>query len=69
MDGTQPCDGFFVADCQQIVCALLASVADGALAPGQGAQLVGAIAQLARVAEIDELAQRVAALEIKNEKP
>jgi hypothetical protein len=49
--------------------AVLASVADGALAPGQGAQLVAAIGQLARVAEVDELAARIAALEAKNEKP
>lgn len=43
--------------------AVLASVAAGVLAPGQGAQLVAAIGQLARVVEIDELAARVAALE------
>ncbi len=49
--------------------AVLASVADGVLAPGQGAQLVAAIGQLARVAEVDELAARITALEAKNEKP
>ena len=49
--------------------AVLASVADGVLAPGQGAQLVAAIGQLARVAEVDELAARIDALEAKNEKP
>lgn len=43
--------------------AVLASVASGELAPGQGAALVGAIGALARVAEVDELAARVAALE------
>ena len=43
--------------------AVLASVAAGELAPGQGAALLGAIGSLARVAEIDELAARVAALE------
>ncbi len=43
--------------------AVLASVAAGELAPGQGAQLMTAIGTLARVAEIDELAARVAALE------
>lgn len=48
--------------------AVLASVADGALAPGQGAQLVAAIGQLARVVEIDELTARITALEAKNEK-
>ncbi|MDI3511748.1 DUF5681 domain-containing protein [Hydrogenophaga bisanensis] len=46
--------------------AVLASVASGELAPGQGAALVGAIGALARVTEIDELAERVAALEKKN---
>lgn len=46
--------------------AVLASVAAGELAPGQGAALVGAIGALARVAEVDELAQRVAALEAKH---
>jgi hypothetical protein len=46
--------------------AVLASVAAGELAPGQGAALVGAIGALARVTEIDELAARVAALERTN---
>lgn len=45
--------------------AVLASVAAGELAPGQGAALVGAIGALARVAEVDELAARVAALEVR----
>lgn len=48
--------------------AVLAAVAAGELAPGQGAALVGAIGQLARVAEVDELAARVAALEANNAK-
>lgn len=43
--------------------AVLAAVAAGELAPGQGAQLLAAIGALARVSEIDELALRVAALE------
>ena len=46
--------------------AVLQAVADGTLAPGQGSQMVGAIASLARVTEIDELAARVAALEGKS---
>ena len=46
--------------------AVLASVAAGELAPGQGAQLLTAIGTLARVTEIDELAARVAALEEKH---
>lgn len=45
--------------------AVLASVAAGELAPGQGSQLLAAIGSLARVAEIDELAQRITALEAK----
>ena len=43
--------------------AVLAAVAAGELAAGQGSTLIGAIASLARVAEIDELAARIAALE------
>ncbi len=49
--------------------AVLASVAAGELAPGQGAALLGAIGTLARVAEIDELARRIEVLEEKNAKP
>lgn len=43
--------------------AVMGAVADGALAPGQGSQLLAGIAQLARVAEIDELSARITALE------
>ena len=43
--------------------AVLASVAAGELAPGQGAALLGAIGTLARVSEVDELARRIEALE------
>lgn len=43
--------------------AILTAVAAAELAPGQGAQLLSAIGSLARVAEIDELAQRIEALE------
>jgi len=45
--------------------AVLAAVAAGALAPGQGSQLITAIGSLARVAEIDELAKRMTKLEEK----
>ena len=45
--------------------AVLASVAAGELAPGQGAALLGAIGTLARVTELDELTARIAALENK----
>lgn len=43
--------------------AVLASVAAGELAPGQGAALLSALGTLARVAEVDELERRVKALE------
>lgn len=43
--------------------AVLNSVAAGDLAPGQGAQLLTAIATLARVIEIDELERRITTLE------
>ena len=46
--------------------AVLAAVAAGDLAPGQGAQLLAAIGTLGKVAELDELATRIAALEAKN---
>ena len=49
--------------------AVLASVAAGELAPGQGAALLGAIGTLARVTEIDELTARIAALEATHAKP
>lgn len=43
--------------------AVLAAVAAGELAPGQGSTLLTAIGALARVAEVDELEQRVQRLE------
>ena len=46
-----------------LLCAVLAAVANGQLAPGQGSQLLSGIATMARVVEIDELADRVAKLE------
>ena len=48
--------------------AVLRSVANGVLAPSQGAALLGAIGTLARVTEIDELESRIAALEKQNGK-
>ena len=48
--------------------AVLASVAAGELAPGQGAALLGAIGTLARVAEVDELAARITFLEQQHAK-
>jgi hypothetical protein len=47
--------------------AVLRAVANGHIAPGQGAALVGAIGTLARVAEVDELERRIMALEARNE--
>ena len=47
---------------------MLRSVADGVLAPSQGAALLGAIGTLARVTEMDELESRIAALEVRNGK-
>lgn len=50
--------------------AVLSAVATGDIAPGQGAQLLAAIGSLARVTEIDELTNRITALEEKqNAKP
>ena len=49
--------------------AVLAAVAAGELAPGQGAQLLTAIGTLGKIAELDELAARVTALESKHDKP
>lgn len=43
--------------------AVLRSVAAGELAPGQGAQLLSAIGTLGKIAELDELAERITALE------
>ena len=48
--------------------AVMAAVSAGELAPGQGAALVGALGALARVAEVDELAARVAELEKRHGK-
>lgn len=43
--------------------AVIAAVSDGELSPANGAQLVTAIGTLARVAEIDELSERIKKLE------
>jgi hypothetical protein len=45
--------------------AIMAAVAAGELAPSQGAQLIGAVGNLGRVIELDELAGIVAALEAR----
>lgn len=46
--------------------AVLAAVSIGELAPAQGAQLLAAIGALARVAEIDELTDRIEKLEAQH---
>ena len=46
--------------------AVLSAVAAGELAPGQGAQLLAAIGTLGKIAELDELAARITALEGKH---
>ena len=46
--------------------AVLRAVAAGALAPGQGAALLGAIGTLARITEVDELETRITKLENQN---
>lgn len=43
--------------------AVLSAMAGGTLAPGQAAQILGAIAAQARVVEVDELSRRLEALE------
>lgn len=49
--------------------AVLVAVAEGSIPPDMGAQLVTAIGTVARVAEIDELQRRIAALEEHHGKP
>lgn len=48
--------------------AILTAVANGEIAPSQGASLISAVGTLAKVVEVDELAARVAALEKQLEK-
>lgn len=43
--------------------AIVKAVADGTLAPGQGAQLLTGLGSLARIRELDELEKRISALE------
>jgi CO/xanthine dehydrogenase FAD-binding subunit len=48
--------------------AVLTAVADGEMAPDQGATMIGALGTLARVAELDDLKRRIEALEKAGEK-
>ena len=43
--------------------AVVRAVADGAIAPRQGAEMLSALGTLAKVTEVDELARRIEALE------
>ena len=47
--------------------AVLAAIAAGDLAPGQGATVLAALSTLAKLAEADELDRRVAALEARSD--
>jgi len=49
--------------------AVLSAAAAGDLAPGQAAQLIAALGTLAKIHEVDELADRIAALEAKHGQP
>lgn len=49
--------------------AVLGAIAAGDFAPGQGTQLLAAIGTLGKIAEFDELAARITALEENNTKP
>ena len=46
--------------------AVVAAVASGELAPGQGAALLASIGTLAKLIEVDELARRIDALEARS---
>ncbi len=56
---TMPVAGTLAAQARAVVQA----AADGSLAPGQAAQIVGALAGVARIVEVDELVARIDALE------
>lgn len=45
--------------------AVLAAIADGSLSPQQGTQLIGALAGVAKVIEVDNVVARITALEAK----
>jgi Family of unknown function (DUF5681) len=46
--------------------AVLAAVAAGGLAPSQAAQLIAALGTLAKISEVDELAERITQLESRH---
>jgi hypothetical protein len=43
--------------------AIIQAVADGAVAPSQGSQLITALGAMARIIEVEQLEQRISALE------
>ncbi|EGF31262.1 hypothetical protein IMCC9480_121 [Oxalobacteraceae bacterium IMCC9480] len=46
--------------------AVLRAASDGLLGPSQAAQLIAALATMAKISEVDELASRVAELEARH---
>lgn len=65
MKATEPPQAFTMPDgtLSEQARAVVASVASGELAVGAGSQLLGGLAQLARIVESDELTKRIEALE------
>ena len=59
-----PTDGTLTAK----AAAVLSAAAAGDLAPTQAAQLITALGSLAKIAEVDELARRIEALEAQHDK-
>lgn len=49
--------------------AVLSAVADGELAPGQGAALIASLGTFAKIEEADEMRRRIEALEAKQKAP
>ena len=45
---------------------MLSAAAAGELAPSQAVQLIAALGALAKISEVDELADRIVALEVKH---
>lgn len=56
-------------DLAQASGAILAALATGSLTPDQAGSVAGVLASLARIREVTELEQRIAALETRNDNP